>query len=103
MLQGLQNEDSIVGAFINKMDTVEGKRGVTISKYGFFISKTHGFLGASPGGIITDPEETIPGVAEFKGSVLVPEQPSTNTRNRVRITTRVRKRLELDCRNSNRA
>ena len=35
-------------------------------------------------------------------SVFVPEQPSTNTTNRVRITTRVRKRLELDCRNSNR-
>ena len=32
------------------------------------------------------------------GSVLVPEQPSTNTRNRLRITTRVRTRLELDFR-----
>ena len=36
-------------------------------------------------------------------SVLVPGQPSTSTRNRVRITTRVRKRLYLDCRNYNRA
>ena len=32
----------------------------------FFISKTHGFLGARPDGIITDQEESAPGVVEFK-------------------------------------
>ena len=66
MLQGLQNEDNIAEAFINKMDTAEGKKGVTITKCGLFVSKNHGFLGASPDGIITDPEETTPGAAEFK-------------------------------------
>ena len=66
MLQGLQNEDNIAEAFINKMDTAEGKKRVTITKCGLFVSKNHGFLGASPDGIITDPEETSPGVAEFK-------------------------------------
>lgn len=32
----------------------------------FFISKTHGFLGASPDRIVYDPTEETPGVAEFK-------------------------------------
>ena len=41
MLQGLQNEDNIAEAFIDKMDTVEGKKGVTITRCGLFISKTH--------------------------------------------------------------
>lgn len=65
MLQGLQNEDSMAEAFINKWDS-EGKKGVLITKCGFFISKTHGFLGASPDGIITDEEESTPGIVEFK-------------------------------------
>ena len=65
MLQGLQNEDSIAEAFINKLDS-EGKKEVSITKCGFCISKTHGFLGASPDGIITDEEERTPGVVEFK-------------------------------------
>lgn len=33
---------------------------------GFFISKTHGFLGASPDRIVHDLTEETPGVAEFK-------------------------------------
>ena len=49
------------------------------------------------------PRNTVGMVWEKGGSVLVPGQPSTNIRNRVRITTRVRKRLYLDCRNHNRA
>ena len=65
MLQGLQNEHSIAEAFINKLNS-EGKKEVSITKCGFVISKTHGFLGASPDGIITDEEESTPGVAEFK-------------------------------------
>ena len=66
MLQGLQNEDSIAEAFINKLDS-QGKKGVSITKCGFFlISKTHGFLGASPDGIITDEQESTPEVVEFK-------------------------------------
>ena len=53
ILQGLQNQNSITETFINKWDS-EGKKGVSITKCGFFISKTHGFLGASPDVIITD-------------------------------------------------
>ena len=43
-----------------------GTKGVLITKCVFFISKTHGFLGARPDGIITDQEEITPGVVEFK-------------------------------------
>ena len=43
-----------------------GTKGVLITKCVFFISKTHGFLGARPDGIITDQEESTPGVVEFK-------------------------------------
>ena len=53
MLQGLQNQNSIAEAFIKRWDS-EGKKGVLITKCGLLISKTHGFLGASPDDIITD-------------------------------------------------
>ena len=43
-----------------------------ITKCGFFISKTHGFLGARPDSIITDQEESIPGVVEFKYTQVKP-------------------------------
>ena len=89
MLQGLQNEDNIAEAFINKMDTVEGKKGVTITKCGLFVSKTHGFLGASPDGIITDPEETTPGVAEFKYIQVKPDETLTDVLLRQHICSKV--------------
>ena len=65
ILQGLQNQNSSAEAFINKWDS-EGKKGVLITRCGFFISKTHGFLGASADGIITDQEKSTHGVVEFK-------------------------------------
>ena len=43
-----------------------GTKGVLITKCVFFISKTHGFLGVRPDGIITDQDESTPGVVEFK-------------------------------------
>ena len=89
MLQGLQNEDNIAEAFINKMDTVEGKKGVTITKCGLFVSKTHGFLGASPDGIITDPEQTTPGVAEFKYIQVKPDETLTDVLLRQHICSKV--------------
>ena len=89
MLQGLQNEDNIAEAFINKMDTVEGKKGVTITKCGLFVSKTHGLVGASPDGIITDPEETTPGVAEFKYIQVKPDETLTDVLLRQHICSKV--------------
>jgi len=77
MLQGLQNEDSIAEAFINKLED-EGKKGVSITKCGFFISKTHGFLSASPDGIITDGEESTPGVVELNYIQIKPVETLTD-------------------------
>ena len=51
MLQGLENEDDIEDTFLSKME-MEGKHRFSFTKCGFFISKTHGFLGASPDRII---------------------------------------------------
>ena len=68
---------------------MEGKKGVTITKCGLFISKTHGFLGASPDGIITDPEETTPGVAEFKYIQVKPDETLTDVLLRQHICLKV--------------
>ena len=73
MLQGLQNEDSIAEAFINKLGS-EGKTGVSITKCGFFISKTHGFLGASPDGIITVVHLVDTGLNQSQSSIFPDEQ-----------------------------
>ena len=65
MLQGLGEEDAIADSFIDKMEE-EGNHNFTFTKCGFFISKTHGFLEASPDRIVHDLTEETPGVAEFK-------------------------------------
>jgi len=65
MLQGVESEDDIVDTFLSKME-MEGKHGFSFTNCGFFISKTHVFLGAIPDRIIQDPEEDSPGVAELK-------------------------------------
>ena len=44
----------------------EEENHTTFIRCGFFISKTHGFLGASPNRIVHDLTEKTPGVAEFK-------------------------------------
>ena len=65
MLQGLEEEDAIADSFIDKMEE-EGNHNFSFIRCGFFISKTHGFLGASPDRIAHDLTEETPGVAEFK-------------------------------------
>ena len=65
MLQGLEEEDAIADSFIDKMEE-EGNHNFTFIRCGFFISKIHGFLGASPDRIVHDLTEETPGVAEFK-------------------------------------
>ena len=65
MLQGLGEEDAIADSCIDKIEE-EGNHNFTFIKCGFFISKTHSFLGASPDHIVHDLTEETPGVAEFK-------------------------------------
>ena len=56
---------------------------------GFFISKTHGFLGASPDGIITDEEESTLGVVEFKYIQVKPCETLTDVLLRQHICLKV--------------
>ena len=62
MLQGLEEEDAIADSFIDKMEE-GGNHNLTFIRCGFFISKTHGFFGASPDRIVHDQTEETPGVA----------------------------------------
>ena len=65
MREGLEKEDEIAQVFISEMGK-KGCSGVSLEGCGFFISKSHGFLGASPDRIIHLPTQSSPGVLEMK-------------------------------------
>ena len=65
MREGLEKEEEIAQCFLSEMES-QGNVGVTVEDCGFFVSKTHGFLGATPDKIIHDPSEDNPGVLEMK-------------------------------------
>ena len=65
MLQSLEEEGAIADSFIDKMEE-EGNHNFIFIRCGFFISKTRGFLGASPDRTVHYLTEETPGVAEFK-------------------------------------
>ena len=65
MLQGLEEEDATADSFVDKIEE-EGNHNLTFIRCGVFISKTHGFLGASRDRIVHDLTDETPGVAEFK-------------------------------------
>ena len=54
MTEGLSNEEKILAEYIKFMGT-KGHKGISVKKCGFFISNMHGFLGASPDGLVNDP------------------------------------------------
>ena len=54
MKAGLEMEDKIVKEYTELMQQ-KGHAGITVTKCGFFVSKEHGFLGASPDGLVSDP------------------------------------------------
>ena len=65
MKEGLEKEDEIAQVFISEM-AKKGCSGVSLEGCEFFISKCHGFLGASPDRIIHLPKQSIPGFLEMK-------------------------------------
>lgn len=65
MREGLEKEDEIAQVFVSEM-TKKGCSGVSLEGCGFFISKSHGFLEASPDRIIQLPTQSSPGVLEMK-------------------------------------
>ena len=66
MREGIDNEELLITQYKNKTQK-EGHAGLEVSSCGFFVSKTHGFLGASPDGLVTDPSSENPaGLVEAK-------------------------------------
>lgn len=59
-------EDNVITAY-KSLKREEGVAGITVQICGFFISKHHGFLGASPDGLVQDPSaEDTEGLLELK-------------------------------------
>ena len=54
MEEDLKMEDQIISDY-KLFKQKQGNEGITITKCGFFIAKDHGFLGASPDGLVHDP------------------------------------------------
>ena len=66
MREGIENEELIITQYKDKMQK-GGHAGLKVTSCGFFVSKTHGFLGASPDGLFTDPSSENPsGLVEAK-------------------------------------
>ena len=69
MKEGLDKEPEIIHEYIAQMQK-DGHE-VTVKKSGFAVSASHGFLGASPDGLVHDPLECTPdGLIEVKHIVL---------------------------------
>lgn len=66
MQEGLEMEDRIIAAY-KLLKQGEGVTDISVEKCGFFISKHHGLLGASPDGLVCDPSaEDSKGLLEVK-------------------------------------
>ena len=59
MREGIENEELLITQYKDKMQK-EGHAGLEVNSCGFFISKTHGFLGASPDGFGVDSSSENP-------------------------------------------
>ena len=69
MKEGLDKEPEIINEYIDQMQK-DGHE-VTVKKSGFTVRASHGFLGASPDGLVHDPLECTPdGLIEVKHIVL---------------------------------
>ena len=74
MKEGLEKEPEIISEYITEMQN-DGHQ-VTVTKSGFVVSATHGFLGSSPDGLVNDPLESPPdGLIEVKHVVLQNGEP----------------------------
>ena len=73
MREGVEKEEQIAQVFISEMSE-KGLSGVSLEECGFFISRSHGYLGASPDRIIYLPTQSDPGVLEMKYIQVKPGQ-----------------------------
>lgn len=66
MKEGIKNESQTLSLYEASMQQ-QGKNGFKVEKCGFFVSGNHGFIGASPDGLVTDPSAENPhGIVEIK-------------------------------------
>lgn len=73
MREGLQKEEEIAQVFISEISK-KGFSGVSLEECGFFISKSHGYLGVFPDRTIHLPTPSDPGVLEIKYIQVKPGQ-----------------------------
>ena len=70
MRDGIKNEKLAVTDYVKKMQQ-EGHCDLKVEDCGFFVSKHHGFIGASPDGLVTDPSVENPlGIIEVKNIIV---------------------------------
>ena len=66
MTEGLSQEKEIIKDYLSEK-TKNGNSQVTVEPCGFFVSKTHGHLGATPDGLVSDLQSPQPsGLLEVK-------------------------------------
>ena len=66
MKEGLQKEEEIAKLYERAMNSL-GHEGLSVEKCGLIISQSHGFLAATPDGLVRDPVAPLPcGVLEMK-------------------------------------
>jgi hypothetical protein len=66
MRDGIKNEKLAVAEYVKKMQQ-EGHCNLKVEDCGFFVAKHHGFIGASPDGLVSDPSVENPlGIIEVK-------------------------------------
>ena len=76
MREGIENEELIITQYKDKMQK-GGHAGLEVNSCGFFVSKTPGFLGASPDGLVTDPSSENPsGLVEAKNVQVNEDSPN---------------------------
>ena len=78
MKEGLEREDDIQELYMEHMETSRQTR-VNVGKCGLLISPSHGFLGASPDGLVFDAMAEDPnGLLEMKYISLKPDETPTD-------------------------
>ncbi|CAH3182275.1 unnamed protein product [Porites lobata] len=66
MKDGIENKELTISQYVEKMKK-DGHEGLKVQSCGFLVCKSHGFLGASPDGLVTDESCKSPlGMVEVK-------------------------------------
>lgn len=96
MKEGLQQESSVIKKYTSLMHE-KGHNNLKVTECGFFVSKDHGFLGASPDGLVDDPSlEDSKGLIEIKHVQMNEDENLNDAVLRKRICSRKNENIELN-------